>query len=141
MNKSEAIERAARELENLARKLRLQVRPGHVEYVSKGSAAAIVEGIITELLTDGRRQAETMNGQPIFVSHDESTLFIPIPADLAAPVTGGCQCDYCKAHRDVPARWDAIALRAKPKNTEGEHVWTVHLPDRGGLRMYGWRKP
>lgn len=51
-----AIERATRDLENLARKLRAQVRPGHVEYVSKADAAAIVERIITDLLTDGRGQ-------------------------------------------------------------------------------------
>ena len=51
---SEAIERAARELENLARKLRVQARPGHVEYVSKADAAATIERIITDLLTDGR---------------------------------------------------------------------------------------
>ena len=53
---SEAIERAARELENLARKLRIQARPGHVEYVSKVAAAASIERIITDLLTDGRAQ-------------------------------------------------------------------------------------
>ena len=51
---SEAIERTARELENLARKLRIQTRPGHVEYVSKAAAAATIERIITDLLTDGR---------------------------------------------------------------------------------------
>jgi len=53
---SEAIERAARELENLARKLRVQARPGHLEYVSKADAAATIERIITDLLTDGRGQ-------------------------------------------------------------------------------------
>ncbi len=53
MNKSEAIEGATRELKYLACKLQLKVRPGHVEYVSKTSAAAIIERIITELLTDG----------------------------------------------------------------------------------------
>jgi hypothetical protein len=52
---SEAIEQAARRLEGLARKLRMQARPGHVEYVSKADAAASIEGIITELLTNGRQ--------------------------------------------------------------------------------------
>jgi hypothetical protein len=86
---------------------------------------------------------ETMNGQPIFISDDGSTLFVPIPAELAAPVTGGCQCEYCKAHPDVPPRWDTLALAAKPKNNGGEYTWTVHFPDlnKAGLRMFGWRKP
>ena len=49
-----AIERTTRDLENLARKLRAQVRPGHVEYVSKADAAAIVERVITDLLQETR---------------------------------------------------------------------------------------
>ena len=51
---SEAIERTARELENLARKLRIQTRPGHVEYVSKADAAATIERIITDLLQQAK---------------------------------------------------------------------------------------
>ncbi len=46
---SEAIERAARELENLAHKLRIQARPGHVDYISKTAAAANIKRIIAEL--------------------------------------------------------------------------------------------
>jgi len=46
----EEIRRAARELDNLARKLRVQARPGHIEYVSKADAAATIERIITDLL-------------------------------------------------------------------------------------------
>ena len=50
----EAIERATRELDNLARKLRLNVRPAHVDYVSKANAAAIIERVTADLLRDGR---------------------------------------------------------------------------------------
>ena len=50
----EAIERATRELDYLARKLRLNVRPAHVDYVSKANAAAIIERVTADLLRDGR---------------------------------------------------------------------------------------
>ena len=51
MSEQERIETAARRLEYLARKLRIQARPGHVEYTSKADAAANIESIITDLLT------------------------------------------------------------------------------------------
>lgn len=83
---------------------------------------------------------ETMNGQPIFTSDDKGTLFVSIPAELAAPIPGGCQCDYCKAHPEETPKWDTLALPAKARNKQGEHTWTVHMPDKGGLAMFGWRK-
>lgn len=80
----------------------------------------------------------TMNGQDIFVSGDGSTLFVPIPRELAADC-GHCDCDYCKAHPDVTPKWDTLALAANPKDRNGEHTWTVHLPDKSGLKLYGWQ--
>jgi hypothetical protein len=88
---------------------------------------------------------ETLNGQPIYVSDNGSTLFIPIPVELAAPIGNTCGCPYCKAHPDEEPMWDALAIAAKP-NTKGggEHTWTVHFPGlrdgSHGLGMYGWRK-
>ena len=81
---------------------------------------------------------ETMSGQPIFISADKSTLFIPIPRELAADVPGRCACPYCKEHPKITPKWDTLALRAKVGNTEGEHTSTVHLPDKSGLKMFGW---
>ena len=47
-----AIERATRDLRKPSPEAAAQVRPGHVEYVSKADAAAIVERIITDLLQE-----------------------------------------------------------------------------------------
>ena len=49
-----AIERAAREPRKSSPQAAAASAAGPVEYVSKADAAAIVEGIITDLLTDGR---------------------------------------------------------------------------------------
>jgi len=82
---------------------------------------------------------DTMSGQPIFISADRTTLFIPIPRELAADVSGRCTCPYCVAHPDITPKWDTLAIRANAKNKEGEHTWTVHLPDKSGLKMFGWK--
>lgn len=101
-----------------------------------------VAGRLADLaaLPDGERPG-TMSGQAIYVSEDGSTLFIPLPRDLALNIDGGCDCEYCKAHPDVTPKWDALALAAKPKNRHGDHTWTVHFPNlnKAGLKLYGWK--
>jgi hypothetical protein len=80
---------------------------------------------------------ETMDGQSIYVSKDGSTLYVAIPRELAADVTGGCDCPYCKLHPDVAPKWDTVAMAAKPKGNKAERTWTVHCPDRGELKLWG----
>lgn len=97
---------------------------------------------LSHLAENSKKQptGETMNGQAIFVNDDGDALFVPIPKELAAPVPGGCQCDYCKANPELTPMWDTLALPAKAKNKQGEHTWTVHMPNKAGLKMLGWRK-
>jgi len=80
---------------------------------------------------------ETMDGQKIYVSKDGSTLYVAIPREIAADVTGGCDCPYCKLHPDIAPKWDTVAIAAKPKGDKAERTWTVHCPDRGELKLWG----
>ena len=82
-------------------------------------------GVLPESLED-------MNGQPIYEGND--TLFIPIPRHLARTIDGGCQCEYCKAHPEVTPKWDTLAIPATPG--KNHHTWTVHMPNKQGLRFY-----
>jgi hypothetical protein len=84
-------------------------------------------------------QTETMSGQNVYVSQDGSTLYVAIPRELAADIPGGCDCPYCKKHPDITPKWDTLALAAKPKGDTAEHSWTVHCPDRGALKLWGWK--
>lgn len=57
----------------------------------------------------------------------ESTTFIRLPDSLQRPITGGCQCSYCKAHPAKAPAWDTLA-------SDGKTSWTVHYPELGEAR-------
>jgi hypothetical protein len=50
------------------------------------------------------------------------TTFVSLPVPLQRPITGGCQCAFCKAHPNRPPMWDTLA-------TDGVDSWTVHYPE------------
>jgi hypothetical protein len=53
-----------------------------------------------------------------------------LPAEMQRPISGGCQCFFCKTHPDLVPMWDTLAVR-KEKSLPGvtEYTWTVHYPD------------
>jgi hypothetical protein len=50
------------------------------------------------------------------------TMFIPLPTRLRRPITGGCECPFCKAHPHQQPMWDTLA-------TDGKESWTIHYPE------------
>lgn len=63
-----------------------------------------------------------MNGIRV-KKHKDGTMFVPLPLEVQRPVTGGCQCSYCKDHPDKTPMWDTLAL-----HPEQDVTWTVHYP-------------
>ena len=71
-----------------------------------------------------------MNGIRVTKRKDKDgtiTLFIPLPTHLQRTIEGGCDCSFCKANPDKPAKWDTMAI-----SPDGEWTWTVHYPDLQG---------
>lgn len=78
----------------------------------------------------------TLNSLPVFRSKKDGTLYIPLPAERADPISGGCDCDHCKAQGEgyVP-RWDTLAIPATPQvGSQLSHTWTVHFPQLQTLK-------
>lgn len=56
---------------------------------------------------------------------EDGTVFLPLPYAMRKPITGGCQCDYCKAHpHNVPC-WDTVAWNPRQVTSS----WSVHYPE------------
>jgi hypothetical protein len=51
------------------------------------------------------------------------TTFIKLPENLRRPITGGCQCPFCKAHPHLIPQWDTLASGRRGL------AWTVHYPE------------
>jgi hypothetical protein len=66
------------------------------------------------------------NGIKVHTSEDNSTMFVPLPKSVQMPIPGGCDCNFCKAHRHLTPMWDTLALSTVP---QGNRTWTVHYPE------------
>lgn len=71
---------------------------------------------------------ESFNGQDVYISPDQSTLYIRIPLQHQLPIDGGCDCPFCKANPLFAPQWDVLALSARATSDGGERCWTVHFP-------------
>jgi hypothetical protein len=61
-------------------------------------------------------------------------VYVRIPRELARPITGGCQCDYCRAHPALVPTWDTLGVPLLGQR--GADTWTVHAPEwRSGDRV------
>lgn len=76
------------------------------------------------------------NGQHVYYSESGNSIWIPIPDEIAEPIDGGCDCDWCKAHPDRVPKWDAICIARNPddkaRNVGGiitTRAHTVHYPE------------
>jgi|SRR5215831_7661259 len=61
----------------------------------------------------------------------QGAVYVRIPAEIAQPINGGCQCAYCKAHPEQIPTWDTLGipitetLSSRPRGM----TWTVHAPE------------
>lgn len=56
---------------------------------------------------------------------DDGTVVMPLPHLMRRPISGGCQCPFCKTHPDRTPMWDALAGHPKDPG----FTWTIHYPD------------
>lgn len=79
-----------------------------------------------------------LNGQPYYTAPETGAIYIPIPADVAALALGGegCSCAFCKAHPDLPARWDTLVIPGG--NDRQPSTFTVHMPELGAGNRPDW---
>lgn len=63
----------------------------------------------------------------IEVMRYKDAIFIPLPAALRQPITGGCTCHFCLVNPERKPSWDTMAVEAK-KQKGHDTTWLVHYP-------------
>jgi hypothetical protein len=81
------------------------------------------------------------NGLTVLALTTEA-VYVRLPPALARPC-GGCSCDWCKAHPDVPPTWDTLGIPLeRPTNGRPWTTWTLHCPVASDLRrLPGFKEP
>jgi len=60
-------------------------------------------------------------------SKDGTTIWLPLPREFWKPITGSCDCKYCKQSGE--SFWDTLCLSTKPTKAYMDLPHYVHFPE------------
>jgi hypothetical protein len=62
------------------------------------------------------------------IARGPDAIYIRIPREIASDITGGCDCERCKAHPHETPQWDALCVPLEG-DLKRDYTHTVHMPD------------
>ena len=69
-----------------------------------------------------------MNFNGLRTERRKQTVFVALPPEAWRPISGGCGCDYCKAHPDKTPMWDTLLVNPTANGTYSDRTSTCHYP-------------